>query len=87
MERWNFILSKRFSFLSVNRHRKPFGEEIVIGVESGREKEDISMYEYWHLVVFVESRSFVSRSTKVPKIEDLSFDFTTGMPLHMIIDS
>jgi hypothetical protein len=29
----------------------------------------------------------VSRSTKVPKIEDLSFDFTTGMPLHMIIDS
>ena len=71
----------------MNSHRKPFGEGSVIGVESGREKEDICMYEYWHLVVFVESRSFVSRGAKVPKIEDLSFDFTTGMALHMILDS
>jgi hypothetical protein len=62
-----------FSFLRVNSHRKPFGEGSVIGVESCREKEDICMYEYWHLVVFVESRSFVSRGTKIPKIEDPFF--------------
>jgi hypothetical protein len=42
-----------------------FEDGSVVEVESGREKEDICMYEYWHLVVFVESRSFMSRGTKV----------------------